>query len=51
MEAVFVELPAFERNRPAYLDDDAFAALQREMMKYPQAGDEIRGAGGLRSET
>lgn len=48
MEAVFVELPAFERNRPAYLDDEAFVALQREMMKYPQAGDEIQGAGGLR---
>ena len=48
MRATFVELPAFERYRPNYLDDDAFLALQNLLMKYPEAGDPIQGAGGLR---
>lgn len=48
MKAVFVELPAFERYRAEYLDDDAFLALQKELMKNPQTGDVIEGTGGLR---
>jgi len=28
MKAVFIELPAFERHRKDYLDDDAFSRLQ-----------------------
>lgn len=48
MTAVFVELPAFERYRADYLDDEAFRALQDELMKNPSAGDGIEGTGGLR---
>ena len=48
MKATFVELPAFERYRSNYLDDDAFLALQNLLMKHPEAGDAIQGAGGLR---
>lgn len=48
MKGVFVELPAFERYRPAYLDDDAFLALQNLLMERPDAGDLIPDAGGLR---
>ena len=48
MKATFVELPAFERHRADYLDDDAFRNLQRFMMKSPEAGDVIEGTGGLR---
>ena len=48
MKAVFIELPAFERLRAAYLDDDGFAALQELLMKRPDAGAQIRGTGGLR---
>ncbi len=48
MEAVFVELPAFERHRREYLDDDGFAALQRELMSKPAGGEVIEGTGGLR---
>lgn len=48
MKAVFVELPAFERHRAAYLDDHAFRQLQVELMKNPNAGDVIKDAGGLR---
>lgn len=48
MKAVFVELPAFERNRAGYLDDDGFRGLQNALMKDPTAGDLIEGTGGLR---
>lgn len=39
MRAVFVELPAFERHRPEYLDDDEFRALQNFLMNHPEAGE------------
>ena len=48
MRAVFVELPAFERHRADYLDDDAFRQLQSLLMLNPQVGDAIPGTGGLR---
>lgn len=48
MKAVFVELPAFERQRERYLDDDHFQDLQQALMSDPEAGDMIPGAGGLR---
>ena len=44
----FVKLPAFERHRAEYLDDDAFRTLQDLLVKYPDAGDVIPGTGGLR---
>jgi len=48
MKSVFVELPTFERYRAAYLDDDAFLALQNLLMTRPDAGDLIPDTGGLR---
>ncbi len=48
MQATFVELPAFERIRKDYLDDDAYSALQQELMANPEAGDMIEQTGGLR---
>ncbi len=48
MKATFVELPPFERHRKNYLDDQAFSALQQELMQSPLAGDVIIGTGGLR---
>lgn len=48
MKAAFVELPAFERQRASYLDDDGFGALQELLIKNPEAGDLIPNAGGLR---
>lgn len=48
VKAVFVELPAFERHRADYLDDDAFRKLQGLLMLNPEAGDAIPGTGGLR---
>lgn len=48
MKGVFVELPAFERYRSAYLDDDAFIELQKLLMSHPDVGDLIPDTGGLR---
>ena len=48
MKALFVELPAFTRHRPEYLDDEGFHALQNELMEQPEKGDVIEGTGGLR---
>jgi len=48
MRAVFVELPPFERLRSSYMDDDAYKALQNELMLNPLAGDVMEGTGGLR---
>jgi hypothetical protein len=45
---LFVELPAFERHRAEYLDDEAFSALQTALLADPEAGDVIRDTGGLR---
>ena len=48
MKAVFVELPAFERLRADYLNDEAFLRLQQLLMLNPEAGVVIPGTGGLR---
>lgn len=48
MKAIFVELPPFERHRKDYLNDEAFTALQQELLAFPTAGDLIIGTGGLR---
>jgi hypothetical protein len=48
VKAVFVELPPFERYRSEYFDDDSFSELQQLLMRNPEAGDIIPGAGGLR---
>lgn len=48
MKAVFIELPAFERHRDEYLDDEGFRQLQLTLLANPEAGDTIEGTGGLR---
>ncbi|NUS61479.1 MAG: toxin [Lysobacter sp.] len=48
MIPTFIELAPFERSRHAYLDDDAFQALQEALAACPDAGDVIPGTGGLR---
>ena len=48
MKATFVELPPFARLRADYMDDEAYRALQNELMQNPEAGDVIEGTGGLR---
>ena len=48
MKAVFVELPAFERHRAEYLDDESFRDLQGLLMRHPEAGEVVPDSGGLR---
>ncbi len=48
MNALFIELPPFQRHRKDYLDDELFRSFQIELMKNPEAGDVIEGTGGLR---
>jgi hypothetical protein len=48
MKATFVELSPFRKYRGDYLDDDQYRELQYELMANPEAGDVIKGAGGLR---
>ena len=44
----FIESPAFDRLREVYLDDDEYAELQQFMILNPEAGDLVRGSGGVR---
>lgn len=48
MQATFVELSSFRKHREDYLDDESYRALQQELMGNPEAGDVIKGTGGLR---
>jgi hypothetical protein len=44
----FIESAAFERVRDVYLDDDEYGELQQFMMQNPEAGNVVRGSGGVR---
>jgi hypothetical protein len=44
----FIESAAFERMRGVYLDDDEYAELQQFMMQNAEAGNVVRGSGGVR---
>jgi hypothetical protein len=44
----FIESAAFERVRGVYLDDDEYGELQQFMMQNPEAGNIVRGSGGVR---
>ena len=44
----FIESAACERVRAVYLDDAEYAELQEFMMQNPEAGNVVRGSGGVR---
>lgn len=48
MKATFVELSPFSKYREDYVSDDEYRALQQALMSNPEAGDVIKGTGGLR---
>ena len=48
MKFVFFETPIFSRLLPAYLDDEAYRALQRALLESPELGDVMPGTGGFR---
>jgi hypothetical protein len=46
--ATFIESSVFARLRPAYPDDDEYAALQQHLLAEPSAGPVVPGSGGVR---
>jgi len=44
----FIETSAFEKLLPLYMDDDEYSELQQYMIEHPEAGDVVRGSGGVR---
>jgi len=44
----FVETKLFTRLVQEYLSDDEYATLQQSLLVNPEAGDVIRGSGGVR---
>jgi hypothetical protein len=44
----FIETKLFTGLIPKYLSDDTYADLQRALIADPEAGDVIRGTGGVR---
>lgn len=45
---IFVESEAFTEDVRTLLDDDEYSAFQQFLADHPDAGDLIRGTGGLR---
>ena len=45
---LFIETSTFTRELPRHFDDDGYAALQAFLSVHPDAGDVIRGTGGIR---
>lgn len=48
MKFEFIESPVFTSYLPDYLADDEYAALQEYLCEHPDAGDMVRGSGGVR---
>ena len=44
----FIESSIFERILPIYLNDDEYAQLQQHLLLHPEAGEVVRGSGGVR---
>ncbi len=45
---IFIETPPFERHREEYFGDEHYRLFQVWLMANPEAGDVIRGSGGVR---
>ena len=45
---VFVETPTFTKRVAELLEDESYAELQHLLVHRPDAGDVIRGSGGIR---
>lgn len=48
MRYEFIESPIFSSLLPDYLTDDEYSSLQEHLCEHPEAGDLIRGSGGVR---
>jgi len=45
---IFIETSTFTKILPSYLSDDDYRGLQSYLLQKPDAGDLIRGSGGVR---
>ena len=45
---IFIETSLFSKLLPRYLTDDEYTALQWYLLEHPDAGDIVRGSGGVR---
>lgn len=45
---IFVETPVFTHQIAELVDDESYAELQSELVRNPESGDLIKGAGGIR---
>ena len=45
---IFIETSAFTKLLPNYLSDEDYRALQTYLMQKPDAGDIVKGSGGVR---
>jgi hypothetical protein len=48
MDAIFKEMPVFDKYREYYLSDDEYRKLQEKLLENPTTGAVIKGTGGLR---
>lgn len=48
MKFELIESPLFSIHVGDYLSDDDYAALQEYLCEHPEAGDVVRGSGGVR---
>ena len=45
---IFIETSLFTKLIPQYLSDDEYRGLQAHLLEHPDAGDIVRGTGGVR---
>jgi mRNA-degrading endonuclease RelE of RelBE toxin-antitoxin system len=45
---IFIEATTFTKLLPEYLNDEEYRALQTYLMQKPDAGDLVKGSGGVR---
>jgi hypothetical protein len=45
---IFIETSIFTKILPSYLSDDDYRGLQSSLLQKPDAGDIVRGSGGVR---
>ena len=48
MKFEFIESPIFSSYLADYLTDEEYAALQEHLCEHPEAGDRVKGSGGVR---
>jgi hypothetical protein len=48
MKKLFIESSLFTETIGRFLDDEALAALQHQLMEHPEKGSVMKGCGGLR---